>query len=470
MTVKRKGLAFDATESQRKMDGNGIMHVILTNISKAAVNPYLGREIPDWQEHGLEPDEIYYAFRDPDELEKAAATFNGLPLLLEHDHDDAENPSEQRVGSTGTDAIFEIPYLKNSLSIQDQDAIDRVLDGSCKEISCAYKYTPDFTPGEFEGVAYDFVMREIEGNHVALVPEGRAGSDVVVADSKPEFLKNERSQNKMSKWKRTKARKLAKDNQVEISTMDAEEIIAKHFEGASDDEKEMISEVIDLIKNGEVTIEVEKNDPANDEDPDQDAEEKEETAKDGLVEDLAEALKDVDRNELWDAFCALANAKDEVKGKEIFEKIAAALKGETADEDLDEEDKDKAADDDDPDVTLKVDKEALTAQDAKRIQARAEKQVITKMRNLTQAAKDCAFLIGNHVDPMAYDSAEAIYALGIREMDLNPKDYHPAAYKGIVDAHRKQQHILIPNQYANDSAGDDDELEAVFKNLNRIKN
>lgn len=422
MTVKTKskGLAFDATESQRRIDGNGFMHVTLTNISKACVNPYLGQEIPGWQEQGLEPEEIYYALRDPEELEKAAHTFNGLPLLLQHDEESADNPSEQRVGSTGTDAIFETPYLKISLSIQDQAAIDRVVNGSCKEISCAYKYTPDFTPGEFDGVAYDFVMREIEGNHVALVPEGRAGSDVVVADSKPEFLENERRKPEMSKWKRTKDQKLAKDSQ-EVKTMDAETIIDTHFKGANDDEKAAVNELIQLIQSGEVSLEVEKAETANDEDLEKDKE-----------------------------------AKDSEENPD------------TEKEKAEDEEPDKTEDEEEK--LEKEKEESLTAQDAKRIQADAEKQVIAKVRTLTQAAKDCAFLIGTHVDAMAYDSAEAIYALGVREMGLNPKDYPPAAYKGIVDAQRKQQNVFVQSQFANDAGGDDSELDDIFKNLNRIKN
>jgi hypothetical protein len=42
------------------------------------------------------------------------------------------------------------------------------------------------TPGMYEGQRYDGVMREIQGNHVALVKSGRAGSDVMAADNKLE--------------------------------------------------------------------------------------------------------------------------------------------------------------------------------------------------------------------------------------------------------------------------------------------
>jgi len=44
---------------------------------------------------------------------------------------------------------------------------------------------PVMEPGEFEGQPYDGRMTEIQGNHLALVELGRAGADVVVADSDP---------------------------------------------------------------------------------------------------------------------------------------------------------------------------------------------------------------------------------------------------------------------------------------------
>jgi hypothetical protein len=42
------------------------------------------------------------------------------------------------------------------------------------------------TPGMYEGQRYDGVMRDIQGNHVALVKSGRAGSDVMAADNELE--------------------------------------------------------------------------------------------------------------------------------------------------------------------------------------------------------------------------------------------------------------------------------------------
>jgi hypothetical protein len=108
------GLAFDRA-SVRTFDRDGRLHVEVTNISKAAVNPYIGREIPDYKALGLDPDRIYKLLRDPDEIAKAAATFNNIPLLSRHKPVTADDHNPDIViGSTGTDAVFEAPYLRNS--------------------------------------------------------------------------------------------------------------------------------------------------------------------------------------------------------------------------------------------------------------------------------------------------------------------------------------------------------------------
>ena len=65
-------LAFD--KSNRRIDANGMLHVENCNISKATVNKYYGREIPNYKALGLNPEGIYKLLRDPKELEKAAPT------------------------------------------------------------------------------------------------------------------------------------------------------------------------------------------------------------------------------------------------------------------------------------------------------------------------------------------------------------------------------------------------------------
>lgn len=182
-----KKLVYDRSpvDSVRTIDDNGYLHVGISNITKEQVAPYLGSEIPGFEKLGLKPDEIYSVYRPASELSKPATveSLNGIPVLLKHAEDSAEAPASNRVGSTGTDAKWEPPYLTNSLHIQDADAIRRINDGTMREISMGYFYTPVLRHGEFEGEPYDVVMTDISCNHVALVEEGRAGHDVSVKDS-----------------------------------------------------------------------------------------------------------------------------------------------------------------------------------------------------------------------------------------------------------------------------------------------
>lgn len=182
-----KRLVYDRAQvdSVRTVDDNGYLHVGISNITKEQVAPYLGSEIPGFEKLGLKPDEIYSVYRPASELSKPATveSLNGIPVLLKHAEDSAEAPASNRVGSTGTDAKWEPPYLTNSLHIQDADAIRRINDGTMREISMGYFYTPVLKHGEFEGEPYDIVMTDISCNHVALVEEGRAGHDVSVKDS-----------------------------------------------------------------------------------------------------------------------------------------------------------------------------------------------------------------------------------------------------------------------------------------------
>ncbi|ENF7816132.1 DUF2213 domain-containing protein [Enterobacter soli] len=183
--AKDSALAFDRA-SVRTYDADGKLHVELTPISKANVCVYYGREIPGCDELGLIPDKAYRLLRDPEELRKAADTFNNQPLLNTHIAVSVlDPPKEAIIGSTGESAEFDGTYLKNSLVIWDVNSIIGVENKQQREISSSYRYRLDMTPGEYEGEAYDGVMRDIVCNHVAIVPSGRAGPDVFVYDSKP---------------------------------------------------------------------------------------------------------------------------------------------------------------------------------------------------------------------------------------------------------------------------------------------
>ena len=180
-------LAFDKG-SVRSVDENGFLHVKISPLTRVQVAPYYGKEIPGWRSLGLDPDKIYKGYRPESELKKATTieSINGIPIQLRHHPDFAEDPAKDtRIGATGTDGKYASPYLMNSLHFFDKKARDLIESEALRELSLAYRYKPDFTPGKTEdGQEYDFIMRDISGNHLALVEQGRAGHEVLVYDSK----------------------------------------------------------------------------------------------------------------------------------------------------------------------------------------------------------------------------------------------------------------------------------------------
>lgn len=240
-------LMFAFDRSLRRIDADGRLHVAITPISKANICGYRGKEIPNAEALGLEPEKLYQLWRHPEELAKAASTSNNIQLMGGHIIVSAEEPRHLRVvGSTGTDGVFEAPYLKNSLVVWDQEAIDAIQtadqdpadEDGAKELSCAYRYVADMTPGTYQGLRYDGIMREIVFNHVALVPEGRAGPDVVVEDAKPEPVEMAKGKIKsrtalMVQGALTAflAPRLAADAKVDLATILAD-VNAKNFRTA----------------------------------------------------------------------------------------------------------------------------------------------------------------------------------------------------------------------------------------------
>ena len=179
-SARRVTLALD--RRMETIDG----HLVVTgcHISKANVCGYLGSEIPDAQALGLDPTKIYMLYRDAAELEAAVKTYERIPLMLQHVAVSADNPQQFLIVGTVSNVKFKYPYLDADLTVWTREGIDAIESGRQRELSCGYRYRADVTPGTSpDGVPYDIRMCDIIANHVALVEAGRAGPDVVVADS-----------------------------------------------------------------------------------------------------------------------------------------------------------------------------------------------------------------------------------------------------------------------------------------------
>jgi hypothetical protein len=182
--------ALDRAGSVRSYDQDGRLRVSTAVITKACVSPYLGSEIPDYEQIGLNPSATYMMLRPADELRKALATFNNIPILSRHVPVSAEDHQPGLViGATGSDAKITGDELTNSLVIWALEGIDMIESGRARSLSCGYRYTAVMQPTSFMGVRADGFMKNILANHLAVVDEPRV-MGAMVGDSKPTFAKD----------------------------------------------------------------------------------------------------------------------------------------------------------------------------------------------------------------------------------------------------------------------------------------
>ena len=457
--------------SNREIDSNGFLRVDECNISKCQIRPYLGREIPNWREFGLEPDKIYNVYCPKEELEKALPTFNNLPLTREHIEVDVDNvPKEKIVGSLGDHASFEYPYLKNNLIIYDKKDIDLVMSGKKKELSCGYRYTPVRQSGDVDGQHYDFVMTDIIGNHVALVKQGRAGRDVMVADSSKGILEtikekimavfdndlvgdkdlSEAEQEKvgvvMKEFKEGElesgsGEKVTDPKQaIAIALSEADKIAKDKEIPEKQDEPEKAGDEVALNKGEEEMAEEVKEAPA---------EEKVEEAKEEVVEDTKaeEEVKPAcdekeDKRKLIDEIGGILKDKlSEEDWRTVIKKaeeLAYNDSERSADDEKCEEPKGEVAgDEEEVKVEEKAEekemaKDEAMVMDADAIRAEAKAEVIADFKARETARRAVRKMVGD-VDVFAFDSANEIYKFACEKagMNLNEIVSFKDAFQGL---------------------------------------
>lgn len=455
-----------AMDSKRHKDVNGYLHVEVSPLTKETVNPYYGREIPEWEDEGLDPEKIYYGYRAGDELKKALNTFNGIPVLDEHKLDSAERPlKEERVGYTGTSAKWEAPYIMNALIITDAAAIELIESNKQRELSASYRYKPVFDSGYFNGEKYDFIMTEIQANHIALVAEGRAGSDVLVYDSNLERgqvpfppcpynkgtapnlcessmqLTNKQSnkgENEMAK--NVEELKQALDGLVQAfnNFLDEE---AKEPEHASDSEYKEAMDAAGCDSENEAEqkafaegVKYAENSSAKK------ADDEDKPASD---EEMKEAMTK-----------AGCDSESEAEQKAFAEgvKYAENLEAKKADDEEMNKKTETASD-------KMISKAAMDAA-LKQAENRGAEKAKQHIKELYEAADTVRKTVA--VKPLAYDSAAAIYKVALQKENVSVQGVEPSAYASLYNAVVKNK-LRDSNTVAFDSKPDEDNAFSKIK-------
>ena len=171
--------------SQRDYDINGYVEIKRNPLSKVGVFPYLGSSIgaPD-------PQKVYMVYRPEEELAdlECVESFKLMPLVDDHTmlgpSDMGFTPAECKGvhGVIGEEVFFDGGYLYGNLKIFSDSLQDKVDNDGKKDLSAGYRCKYEFTQGFWNGQHYDAVQRQIRGNHIALVQEGRMGPEVSVLD------------------------------------------------------------------------------------------------------------------------------------------------------------------------------------------------------------------------------------------------------------------------------------------------
>lgn len=150
-------------------------------IARTGPQDYLAREMM----LDGDPERIVTVQRHPEDVFEAAtlASFEGKPVTDGHPPENVgpENYSAYTKGHV-QNVRRSGEYIVADLYINDANLAEEVRNNVKREVSCGYlcSYVPD-------GAGYR--QSNIRGNHVAVVPKGRAGAAVAIQDTAPEAEK-----------------------------------------------------------------------------------------------------------------------------------------------------------------------------------------------------------------------------------------------------------------------------------------
>lgn len=122
--------------------------------------------------------------RLPEEVfaEATLRSFAMVPVTDEHPPSflDASNAREFSRGSVSEVISREDHLVRASLIVTDAALVAKLETGKAQEISCGYTCELEEKSGVHNGEKFDCIQRNIVGNHVAIVPMGRAGPEARV--------------------------------------------------------------------------------------------------------------------------------------------------------------------------------------------------------------------------------------------------------------------------------------------------
>ncbi|WP_419882780.1 DUF2213 domain-containing protein [Peribacillus sp. B-H-3] len=163
-------------------------------ITRPGVFPYQRQDGTIQMEAKL-PDEIF--------SDKTIYSAKSKPVTDDHPNEPVtlKNYSRYAKGLSHTDARVENLKLYVSMTITDEALIQKIQDGK-REISIGFLSDVVAEQGAYNGQAYEYVQRNLEINHIAIVDQGRAGPEVAIRnDSDAWQIEKQGGKEKMPTYK-----------------------------------------------------------------------------------------------------------------------------------------------------------------------------------------------------------------------------------------------------------------------------
>lgn len=164
--------------SERTFTPEGFLRVP-AHVARTGVQMYKAVEL------GLEgdPNRLVSVYRpedvvfDPISLSK----YNGIDITIEHPDKfvNSENYKDVTCGTVIGTPTRDDDHVRCELIIKDKKAIDMVISGQKNQLSVGYEAVYEEDPSG----QYDFIQRDIEPNHLAIVSTARAGHSARIFDS-----------------------------------------------------------------------------------------------------------------------------------------------------------------------------------------------------------------------------------------------------------------------------------------------
>jgi len=169
----------------------GYLIALNVPIARTGIQKYLPAEVPvEDVENYVDADGMISVYREPEEVFslETIASFQGKPICEGH----PQPGSGEGVVDISNESFYRKGHMENvrrgtrdntdnlvaDLFLTDPLLISSVKSKNRREVSCGYLC--DWVPEN--GKIY---QRNIRGNHIAVVPKGRAGSNVAIKDEAP---------------------------------------------------------------------------------------------------------------------------------------------------------------------------------------------------------------------------------------------------------------------------------------------